>query len=142
MSTIRFHQIEGGQEALRAIVAHIRASVPPGVTALPPWPQAHLEGCGLESSDDLLMLRIELASNRRATVQLLVTQLRGLIVNHVMMDAVTGNEPPSPAQSSEVMTIVFEHCLLPAFEMVPGVAMVVQRGDELVRFGPGKRPPA
>ena len=136
---MRFHHLEGDRAALRAVLAHIAAKRVAGVTVCPPWPKIALDGVGIEEAD-IAVLDVALISGRVASVQLLVTPLRQLVVNDLAVRCATGLEAPSANERVEAMTVVFTQCLVPAFEAVPDVVLVVERDGELVRLGPANRP--
>ena len=136
---MRFHAIEGDRTALRAVLATIASKRVAGVTVQPPWPQIMLDGVGIEASD-IVVLDIALIAGRIASVQLLIAPLRGLIVNDLAIKGVTGLEAPTANEKVETMTVVFTQCLVPAFEAVPDVVLVVERDGALVRLGPANRP--
>ena len=136
---MRFHAIEGERDALRAVLAAIAAKRVGGITVQPPWPPQMLAATSLEAAD-MLVLDVSLISGRVAQVQLLVTRLRQLIVNDLAVKGVAGLETLTANEKAEVMTVLFTQCLVPAFEAVPDVVLVVERDGALVRLGPANRP--
>jgi len=136
---MRFHAIEGDREALRAVLARIASTPVAGMSVQPPWPPIALDGVGIEASD-IVGLDLVLISGRVASVQLLITPLRALVVNDLAVRCATGLEAPTANEKIEAMTVVFTQCLVPAFEAVPDVVLVVERDGELVRLGPANRP--
>ncbi|MBL9014260.1 MAG: hypothetical protein JNL83_08790 [Myxococcales bacterium] len=136
---MRFHALEGDRDALRAVLAKIASTRVAGITARPPWPKIALDGVGIEAAD-MLVLEIALISGRVAQVQLLVTRVQGLIVNDLSVTSTTGLEEPTANEKVELMTVLFTQCLVPAFEAVPDVVLVVERDGARVRLGPANRP--